>query len=287
MRSILPLLILLISQQLVAQNHCGRDHILKDPDWSEKSSLQESILQSAIEAGMLRGGPITVPVVFHQIALSEENFLPDQKFEEQIQILNEDYGNFSPNNDGTPFELESLPVDMGIRFCLAQTDPSGAPTSGIEKILGVDDCIGDIGVVKDPFENKPRLYYTDLGGADAWDPEKYLNIWVADVCGTFLGYSSFPEEGLPEEDGVIIDTPYFGNNEADGEAYPYHLGRIATHEVGHYFNLLHTWGEGGCDSDDKVNDTPVQETFHLGCPSHPSISCGSADYFFNFMDYTD
>ena len=72
-----------------------------------------------------------------------------------------------------------------------------------------------------------------------------------------------------------------------GSAAPYNLGRTATHEVGHYLNLRHIWGDGRCRQDDFVTDTPSSDGANYGCPSYPTVNCSSTDMTMNYMDYTD
>ena len=136
---------------------------------------------------------------------------------------------------------------------------------------------------------EPNLFYDYLGGVDAWDPESYLNIWVANSCGKVLGVtpSLAFSISVPEEDGVVIDYNYFGNNCQSAESYPYHLGRTTTHEIGHYFSLYHPWSECSDTIGDYVDDTPTQQEPYYGCPSYPQSSCGTSDMFMNYMNYVD
>ena len=64
-------------------------------------------------------------------------------------------------------------------------------------------------------------------------------------------------------------------------------GRTLTHEIGHYLNLRHIWGDGRCRQDDFVEDTPASDGPNYGCPSYPTVNCKSADMTMNYMDYTD
>ncbi len=257
---------------------------LSDPNFLLDQANREAILARQSNA-FARNGALTIPVVFHLVGISGSYFPSDQLVLSQLDVLNEDYGFQNANKDQTPLEVENLAVDMGLRFCLATSDPDGMPTSGIIRTVTDFDCLGNISQVK--VGDRPRLYYEDLGGSQAWDPDRYLNIWVTNTCGIYLGFSTFPGTAIPAEDGIIIDPKYFGRSTASGPIPPYNLGRTLTHEVGHYFNLIHIWGNTGCDGDDLVEDTPNQENFYLGCPLYPSSSCGSPDFFFNFMDYSD
>ena len=125
-----------------------------------------------------------------------------------------------------------------------------------------------------------------MGGSDAWDTKRYLNIWITNIEGGILGWAQFPDIGSIYTDGVVVDYRHFGT--LGTTISPYNLGRTTTHELGHYFNLFHLWGDNYC-GDDLVNDTPTQEeAFNFGCKNHPSISCNNnGDMFMNFMDYSD
>jgi len=255
------------------------------PNFLLNQITREAELARQSPSAYSRNGALTIPVVFHLIGISGSYFPSDDLVLSQLQALNEDFGYQNANRDQTPLEVENLAVDMGLRFCLATSDPQGNPSTGIVRTVSQFDCLGAINQVK--VGDRPRLYYNDIGGDEAWDPARYLNIWVTATCDTYLGFSTFPGEAIPEEEGIIIDPEYFGKSDNGVPAAPYNLGRTLTHEVGHYFNLKHVWGNSGCDTDDLVEDTPPQEDFHLGCPLFPSSSCGSPDFFFNFMDYSD
>jgi len=106
-----------------------------------------------------------------------------------------------------------------------------------------------------------------------------------------LGYASPPSSWSNPTDGVVIGYKYFGNT---GTAQPpYHKGRTATHEVGHWLNLDHVWGAWGSCGNDQVSDTPKQEMENYSCPSFPlhpnacSTTNANGDMFMNYMDYTN
>ena len=119
-------------------------------------------------------------------------------------------------------------------------------------------------------------------------PTKYLNMWVCALSGGLLGYAQFPG-GPSATDGVVINTLAFGTS-GTAEA-PFDLGRTATHEVGHYFNLRHIWGDTeDCSGTDFVADTPNAAGPNYGTPAFPTVSCGNGpngDMFMNYMDYVD
>jgi hypothetical protein len=123
------------------------------------------------------------------------------------------------------------------------------------------------------------------GGVDAWDTSRYLNIWVCNLGSGLLGYAQFPG-GAAWSDGVVCLYSAFGTSRAGATAAPYNEGRTTTHEVGHWLNLRHIWGDGGCGVDDFVSDTAESDGPNYGCPiGH--VSCGSVDDVDNYMDYTD
>ena len=124
---------------------------------------------------------------------------------------------------------------------------------------------------------------------DAWPSAQYLNLWVCPLAGGLLGYAQFPG-GPAATDGVVILHSAFGINGT--AAAPFNLGRTATHEIGHWLNLNHIWGDDGtgCSGTDNVADTPNQGGPNYGAPTFPHLSCSNGpngDLFVNYMDYVD
>ena len=126
------------------------------------------------------------------------------------------------------------------------------------------------------------------GGIDAWPTQKYLNIWVCDLGGGLLGYAQFPG-GPADTDGVVILNTAFGTTGI--AAAPFNLGRTAVHEVGHWLNLNHIWGDtNDCSGTDHVDDTPKQQLPNYNKPAFPHVTCNNGpngDMFVNYMDYVD
>ncbi len=226
----------------------------------------------------------SVPVVFHIISRLPESDFSDLEVQAQLDVLNRDFQLRGENLGRVPEEFRELAAPMDIRFCLAAEDPAGNPSTGI---IRRQTSIPDIGSAFNP-EGRRRIHYDFLGGSDAWDPERYVNIWVGEMEGV-IGFATFPNQApFPEEDGIIIDPAYFGTLRPAGQTGA-NRGHTLTHEMGHYLNLQHLWGanDSACEEDDQVEDTPIQSGPHFGCPAHPVVSCGTPDMFMNFMDFTN
>src|SRR5262249_51716729 len=146
----------------------------------------------------------------------------------------------------TPAAFATVGANTGIQFCLATTDPLGKATTGIERRK----------TSKPFFSANDAMKYYSKGGLNAWPAGKYLNIWSCNLGQSLLGYAK--SQGEPAAtDGVVILYSSIGSMAAPGTIKNYDLGRTATHEVGHWVNLYHIWGdESGCNGSDKVSDTP-------------------------------
>ena len=181
---------------------------------------------------------VTIPVVVHVVYSNAQNNISDNRIFSQIQVLNEDFRRTNSDAINTPSQFQSVVADMSINFCLATKDPDGNPTNGIIR----------------KYTNKSgfslydtTIHYNATGGSDAWDSDKYLNIWVCNINGGILGWAQFPYAGTKETDGVVINHDNFGINLNYSSAY--NLGRTTTHEVGHWLNLFHVWGDNTCGDD--------------------------------------
>jgi|SRR5215213_1673819 len=224
---------------------------------------------------------ITIPVAVHVVhnpAFPAQN-ISDAQIHSQIAVLNQDFRAANPDVDKVPAVWKSLVADTRIEFQLATQDPNGTPTSGIMRVA----------TDRSFFTTDDAVKASATCGTDPWPSDQYLNMWVCQLGGGLLGYAQFPG-GPPQTDGVVIRHSAFGT---EGTATgPFDLGRTATHEIGHWLNLFHIWGDdgGGCNRGDEVADTPNQARENVGAPTFPHITCNNGpdgDMFVNYMDYTD
>jgi hypothetical protein len=203
-------------------------------------------------------GPITIPVIVN-ILEDYAGEITTAQINSQIDVLTMDFTNLNPNTSGTPAEFAPVVADCGITFVLA----------------GVNRKVSTLA----EWGTNDAMKLSSQGGIDVTDPSTYLNIWVCDIGGGILGYAQFPG-GDPATDGVVIGKDYFG---VVGGVYG--QGRTATHEVGHWLNLRHIWGDGRCNRDDYVADTPSSDQANYACPTYPLEHCNSNDMTMNYMDY--
>jgi hypothetical protein len=222
----------------------------------------------------------TIPVVVHVLYNTATQNISDAQILSQIATLNQDYQALNTDLSSTPSAFSGVTADIQISFCMAQRDPQGNATNGIVRKS----------TTKTSFNyTSDDAKFNSTQGDDAWPAASYLNIWVVPSLGGILGYAQFPG-GPANTDGVVIPHMYFGNTGTASS--PFDKGRTATHEVGHWMNLYHIWGDDGnaCSGSDLVGDTPNQGDENYGCPSFPKTSCSNGpngDMFMNYMDYTD
>ncbi len=266
-----------IVEQHVHNRTCQSAHILErqlleNPEMHEKRDQIEQRAQLFETDDALRSvnTVYTIPVVVHVVYKTSAQNISEAQIQSQIDVLNDDFRrlNSDANNNW------SQAADTQIEFCLATTDPNGNPTTGITRTS----------TTKSSFNpDLDQMKKTSQGGIDPWNANEYLNIWVCNISDGVLGYAQFPGGNLAT-DGVVVGYQYFGT--IGTASAPFNLGRTGTHEVGHYLNLYHIWGDGPCGQDDMVTDTPASDDANYGCSSNHS-SCGSLDMVQNYMDYSD
>ncbi len=272
-----------------AQDRCATMPLLEqrfsaNPGLRQKFSEREEQLRKLVaeriasRKSMKTGGLVTVPVVFH-VVLRNQAQVTDAQIQAQLDTINKDYAGLNAGAAKIPSYFKSLFGSSGIQFCLAQQTPNEEPTTGIVRYSTTQTSF-------DYTSNYVKHKAT--GGADAWDPDSYLNIWICVLSNNTLGYATFPNDGIPDEQGVVVAY----NSLPGGNATGFNEGKTLTHEIGHYFNLIHIWGDdnGSCAGSDGVSDTPNQGNSSSTCrtgvvtdnctPTSPGIM------YQNYMDYT-
>jgi PKD repeat protein len=209
-----------------------------------------------------------IPVVFHILHLNGAENISDAQIQDQMRILNEDFRKLNADNANTVAAFQGISADTEIEFRLAKKDPNGNCTNGIDRIYSTETNVGD---------NGSKL--------NTWPRSKYLNVWVvkaisSGAAGYFSGWFN------AAEDGIMILNSYIGSI-GTGNIQKSHA---LTHEIGHYLNLSHVWGDTNnpgvdCTGDDNVSDTPPTEGWTT-CNLTGS-TCGSPiDNVQNFMEYS-
>ena len=235
----------------------------------------ENFTQNFIQQRAKRRSTYVIPVVFHIIHLNGPENISDAQIFDVMRILNED---FNKENDDlaevTP-AFQSIIGDADIEFRLAQLDPNGNPTTGIDRIFSNETNVGDDGSKLNP-----------------WPRSMYLNVWVTNQINGAAGaaaYAYLPTgvQSFPLIDGIIANHRYIGSIGTSDEDAKHTL----SHEVGHVLNLRHPWGPtndpeipSNCNTDDGVSDTP-NTIGTLGSCNLSQVTCGSLDNVQNIMDY--
>jgi hypothetical protein len=279
--AILPLLVLM-SFQSNAQRNCSSveytQTLLQDPDFANAYQERQQRFNAinSLSDGTVRAqcpNPVMIPMAVHFQGVSS----PDEAClvalaQQQVQILNDDYaGTNADITNWTSGTSSNYPgVNYGetcISFALATINhPSG------------------FGLV----DGQPAVTINETNTENVNAFSGYLNIYVKNIGGGVLGYSPLGGSGFG--DGVVIGNSFFSSGSGCGQIspqFPFNGGRTLTHELGHYLNLNHIWGDGGCGVDDGVSDTPLSGGEHYNCPTGTTPSCGSPDLHMNYMDYVN
>ena len=213
----------------------------------------------------LVNGVVEIPVVFNVLYRTTAQNVSEAQLQSQIDVLNEDFAATNADYNLTQTYNSVKSGNIAVRFVLDQV----IRRSTTKTSWSTNDAMKKAGQ-----------------GIAPTSPTTKLNIWVCNMGGGILGYAQFPG-GNSATDGVVLDDNATGRTGT--AAAPFHKGRTATHEVGHWMNLRHIWGDASCGTD-QVGDTPTHNTANYGCPAagHKSTCSGTPEEMtMNYMDYTD
>ncbi len=249
-----------------ASHEVLEQQLRENPELASKMQKIENFTQNAITNGRLVNGRIEIPVVVNVLYRTTAENISLTQIQSQIDVLNKDFNALNSDFNQVPTVFSGVKANVGITFVL--------------------DAVYRKSTKKTSWGTRDAMKKTSQGGLNPTSPTTKLNIWVCTIGGGILGYAQFPG-GSSATDGVVIDSRYFGTT---GTATaPFNKGRTGTHEVGHWMNLRHIWGDTTCGSD-LVSDTPTHNTANYGIPAFPHYStCAGTpiEMTMNYMDYTD
>ena len=245
-----------------------QEDLKSDPSLQKRMDDIERFTEEFVsQRRLLSTGVIEIPVVVNVLYKTAAQNISDAQIQSQIAVLNNDFKALNSDYNNTPSLFQPLRSgNFGIQFVL--------------------ETVNRKATTKTSWSTNNAMKYTSQGGLNATSPTTKLNLWVCNLSNGILGYAQFPG-GAAATDGVVIDDNAFGTTGT--VAAPYNKGRTATHEVGHWLNLRHIWGDATCGSD-LVSDTPQHNTSNFGCPTYPHLSTCTGtpvEMTMNYMDYTD
>ena len=218
---------------------------------------------------------LIIPIVFHIIHNNGPENISAEQVHDAVDVLNTNLRALNENVDQVIPEFEDLVADIEIEFRLAQRDPNGNCHPGINRIVSELTYVGD----------------SEMKSLIQWPRNRYLNVWVCEEANGAAGYALYPgsvNNFNSAMDGIVLQHTYCGSI---GTANVYR-SRTLTHEVGHWLNLRHPWGNSNepglsenCGDDDLVEDTPNTVGW-TNCNNLYGETCGSLDNVQNFMDYS-
>ena len=260
----------LASNEMAHRGCASHDVLLsklsEDPKLAIKMNEIESFTQEVLREGRLVNGNIEIPVVVNVLYKTAAENISLAQIQSQIDVLNADFNGTNADFNNVPSLFSGVKANVGITFVL--------------------DAVVRKSTNKSSWRTDDSMKKSNRGGINPTSPTTKLNLWVCNLSGGILGYAQFPG-GPSATDGVVIDNNAMGTT--GSATAPFNLGRTATHEVGHWMNLRHIWGDASCGSD-LVSDTPTHNTANYGCPSFPHYSTCSGspvEMTMNYMDYTN
>ncbi|MBI5538641.1 MAG: T9SS type A sorting domain-containing protein [Bacteroidia bacterium] len=250
---------------------------IENPDALNAKSELELFTKQFSQNNQKSEAVYVIPVVFHVLHYYGAENISKVQILDAIRILNEDYKKLNADTANIVSAFLGIAANSNIEFRLAQIDPNGNCTDGIVRTVTSETYNAN---------DDSKLL------SPSWPRNKYLNVWTANNLESgAAGYSYYPSSvsgawGV-NKDGVIILATYVGSIGTGN----YNYSRALTHEVGHYLNLAHTWGNSNepglasnCGIDDGVSDTP-NTIGHTSC-NLTANTCGELDNVQNYMDYS-
>lgn len=262
--------------------------ILTNPEFKKNQQQLEQETQQLLTAkNQASSATYIIPVVFHVIYTTNAGNISSVQIQNQIQILNAEFKRLQNDTVLTPGPFKALAAPFDVEFRLATIDPNGNCTNGINRVYST---LANCSFAQD-----------DVKSLSYWPSHKYLNIWIVQsmhYSGSMTcnggGYATFPG-GPANLDGINIRGDLISNigTAATNSQWGNFKGRYLIHELGHWFNLRHIWGDAPC-GDDLVSDTPTALTDNSGCPTfphNPNSSCAGSnvngEMYTDYMDYTN
>jgi hypothetical protein len=279
-----------------SQEPCGTMQVLKeqlknDPGMQKRmDESDKQIKKYDTNPQLLTDDLVVIPVVVHVIYHTAAQNISKAQIESQIAVLNEDFMRQNADTVNTPAVFKGRAANINLQFALAIRDPNGEATSGITRTYTDKTTFSGYTEMKN--------WNSDTGGHAAWPATDYLNVWICNLDGLGIrGFATFPD-ALDDVDGIVVEPDAFGRGSEFNLASNYNLGRTGTHEVGHWLRLSHTWGDGGCNIDDGIGDTPsagAPNWIDTPCTFPGPNSCSRIepdgvdhpDMFQNYMDYSN
>ena len=260
-----------VSKRACASQEVLERQLKENPELASKMNQIEEFTENALRNPnqyRLVNGKIEIPVVVNVLYRTTAENISLTRIQSQIDVLNKDFNALNADYSSVPTLFSGVKANVGISFVLDQV---------IRKAT-----------TKTSWGTRDAIKKTKSGGLNPTSPTTKLNLWIGTIGGGILGYAQFPG-GSAATDGVVIDPLYIGVTSNSSSSYPYNLGRTATHEVGHWLNLRHIWGDTTCGSD-LVADTPSHNTANYSVPTYPHYSTCTGtpvEMTMNYMDYTD
>ena len=254
----------------VSQRGCASQEVLTaqmkaDPSLALRMNKIEAFTEKAMLSARLVNGKVEIPVVVNVLYRTAAENISLSQIQSQIDVLNKDFNALNSDYNSVPAAFSGVKANVGITFVLQNVVRRSTTTTSW--------------TTNDAMKKSAQ-------GIAPTTPTTVLNMWSCNLGGGILGYAQFPG-GASSTDGVVMDNNAFGSG---GTAVAQiNLGRTATHEVGHWMNLRHIWGDATCGSD-LVSDTPTHNTSNYGIPAYPHYSTCTGtpvEMTMNYMDYTD